>query len=73
MGNNIIDSIDDVNQMFKEITKYTIYGLATDGMTWKKTALIKQWYLERILLSLGMSLADVRKKLGALEGENPNE
>ena len=73
MGNNILDSIDDVNKMFKEITRYTVYGLTTEALTWKKTALIKQWYLERILLSLGMSLADVREKVGALEGMNPDE
>lgn len=73
MGTNHIDSICEVNQMFKEIATYTIYGLTMESMTWKKTALIKQWYLERILLSLGMSLAEVREKIGALEGMNPDE
>ena len=61
-----IESEAEVNQMLKEIVEFTVRGLAEPDIR------CKQFYLERIWITLGMSLADVREKMGWIEeGINP--
>jgi hypothetical protein len=63
-----IESADEVNQMFKEIAEFTIRGMAEPDI------LCKQFYLERIWITLGMSLVDVRENLSWIEvGVKPTE
>ena len=56
-----IESIEEVNQILHEITEYTVYGLAEPDVR------VKQFYLERIWLSLGMSLEHIRERLKWIE------
>ena len=69
---NIITS-KDVQPILDEITTFTLYGLSVDADDWKGAALKRQWYLERILLSLGISLTKTRDELLCIEGINPEE
>lgn len=63
-----IESDAEVNQMFKEIAEFTLRGLSEPDIR------CKQFYLERVLIALGMSLLDVRENLGWIEtGINPLE
>jgi hypothetical protein len=61
-----IESAEEVNAILKEVAEFTIRGLVEPDI------LAKQFYLERIYISLGMSLPDIREQLGAEIGVNPN-
>ena len=68
MSNGLkLESAEEVNQILKEVAVYTIRGLANPGEE------VKQFYLERIYISLGMNLQDIRQKLGIEIGVNPDE
>jgi hypothetical protein len=64
-----LESAEEVNQLLREVCTYTIHGLTEPDIR------CKQFYLERIWLSCGMSLAEIREKLGEvcgmIEGVNP--
>jgi hypothetical protein len=62
-----IESVEEVNTILKEVTEFTIRGLLEPDVR------AKQFYLERIYISLGMSLADIRNKFPAdvIIGINP--
>jgi hypothetical protein len=60
-----INSPEEVNTIFREIAEFTIHGLAVDG---EKE---KQFYLERIYVTLGLPLDEIRKKLGIEKGVSP--
>ena len=63
-----IESIEEVNQMFREVSEYTVRGLS------ELDSKYKQFYLERILLTLGLSVAECRERLPWIEhGVNPEE
>jgi hypothetical protein len=61
-----IESAEEVNAILKEVAEFTIRGLVEPDI------LAKQFYLERIYISLGMSLPDIREQLGVEIGVNPN-
>jgi hypothetical protein len=62
MAGLILESREEINQILKEVSVYAIWGLVeTDGR-------VKQFYFERILLSMGMNLAEIRARLGVEEG-----
>jgi hypothetical protein len=60
-----IESTEEVNAILKEVAEFTIRGLAEPDIC------VKQFYFERICISLGMSLADIRSKLQAETGRPP--
>jgi hypothetical protein len=64
-SNNIV-SIEDVNEIMKEVMEYTVWGLAEPDIR------VKQFYLERIWISLGMSLNEIRDKLQVEHGIAPD-
>ncbi len=63
----ILESVEEINQLLKEVTTYTIWGLAEPDVR------VKQFYLERIYISLGMNLKEAREKLDLEIGINPEE
>ena len=60
-----IENAEEVNLILKEIAEFTIRGLTEPDEK------VKQFYLERIYISLGMSLLDIRQKLDIEIGVNP--
>lgn len=66
----LILEFSEANILLKEIVEYTVRGLVEPDIR------CKQFYFERIWLSLGMSLADYRKEFEGkgfevLQGVNP--
>jgi hypothetical protein len=60
-----IESAEEVNAILKEIAEFTVRGLVEPDEK------VKQFYLERIYISLGMSLAEIRQKFDVEIGINP--
>lgn len=64
MGYKITDN-DEVNRIIKNVVTYTIHGLAEED------PLVKQFFFERILLEMGMSIRQPREMLGVQVGIPP--
>lgn len=62
----VLDTRAEVNHMLREISILTIWGLSEPDIR------VKQFYFERIFISLGMSLKDARERLGLEEGIMPD-
>lgn len=58
-----IKDAEEVNKIIHEVLFYAIYGLT------EHNRLIKQFFLERIILSCGVSLAEIRENFDIIGGQ----
>ena len=57
---------EEGDRMFREICTFAIWGLC------EPDKLVKQFYLERILITCGLSLAEIRSRLDTEQGVAPS-